>query len=253
MIYLFDQRQLQTVDKMLNHLGLIQNHRPLADSVFVSLRDAIVGGRLEAGRWLRQETLAQELGVSQMPVREALKRLVAEGLAERIPYKGVRVVEFSPKDIVDICTNRLVLESLAVRLATPLITAEEVERLKDNLREVEGYTEPEQISRRRELNAEFHLSICRASGRRYLVRLIESLWKWFPSAMLYEGMLRQKELLPARLEREIREHWIILEALERRDAQLAEEETRRHIRNLSQELTEVLGIPKEVVKPLETV
>ena len=103
------------------------------------------------------------------------------------------------------------------------------------------------------MNAEFHLSICRASGRRYLVRLIESLWKWFPSAMLYEGMLRQKELLPARLEREIREHWVILEALERRDAQLAEEETRRHIRNLSQELTEVLGIPKEVVKPLETV
>jgi DNA-binding GntR family transcriptional regulator len=238
---------------MPNLLDLTQSHRPLADSAFESLRDAVIDGRLEAGQWLRQEALAQELGVSQMPVREALKRLVAEGLAERIPYKGVRVAEFSPEDIVDICTNRLVLESLAVRLATPLITAEEVERLKDNLREIEGYTEPEQISRRRELNAEFHLSICRASGRRYLVRLIESLWKWFPSVMLYEGMLRQKELLPARMEREIREHWVILEALEQRNAQLAEEETRRHIQNLSQELTEVLGIPKEVVKPLTAV
>ena len=201
---------------------------------------------------MRQEALAQELGVSQMPVREALRRLVADGLAERIPYKGVKVVEFTPEDIVDICTNRLVLEGLAVRLATRLITAEELERLRDNLREAEACTTQDQIGRRRRLNAEFHQSICRSSGRRYLVRLTESLWKWFPSVILYEGMLRQKELLPARLERETREHWLILEALERRDAQLAEAETRCHIRNLSQELTEVLGIPKEVVEPLET-
>jgi len=238
---------------MSNQLKSIQNHRPLADLVFERLRDSIIDGRLKRGQWLRQETLAQELAVSQMPVREALKRLVAEGLAERIPYKGVKVVEFSPEDIVDISTTRLVLEGLAVRFATPFITPEILERLKENLKEAEGYTEQDQMARRRELNTEFHLSICRASGRQYLVRLLEALWSWFPSVMLYEGMLRQKELLPARLEREMQEHWAILEALERRDAQLDEEETRRHIRNLSQELTEVLGIPKEVVKPLETV
>lgn len=238
---------------MPDSLSLGQSHRPLADSVAESLRAAVIDGRLKGGQWLRQEALAQELGVSQMPVREALRRLVADGLAERIPYKGVKVVEFTPEDIVDICTNRLVLEGLAVRLATRLITAEELERLRENLREAEAYTTQDQIGRRRRLNAEFHQSICRSSGRRYLVRLTESLWKWFPSVILYEGMLRQKELLPARLERETREHWHILEALERRDAQLAEAETRRHIQNLSQELTEVLGIPKEVVKPLETV
>ena len=238
---------------MSDSLSLGQSHRSLADSVAESLRAAVIDGRLKGGQWLRQEALAQELGVSQMPVREALRRLVADGLAERIPYKGVKVVEFTPEDIVDICTNRLVLEGLAVRLATRLITAEELERLRENLREAEAYTTQDQIGRRRRLNAEFHQSICRSSGRRYLVRLTESLWKWFPSVILYEGMLRQKELLPARLERETREHWLILEALERRDAQLAEAETRRHIRNLSQELTEVLGIPKEVVEPLETV
>jgi DNA-binding GntR family transcriptional regulator len=237
---------------MPDSLSLGQSHRSLADSVVESLRAAVIDGRLEAGQWLRQEALAQELGVSQMPVREALRRLVADGLAERIPYKGVKVVEFTPEDIVDICTNRLVLEGLAVRLATRLITAEELERLQENLREAEAYTTQDKIGRRRRLNAEFHQSICRASGRRYLVRLIESLWKWFPSVILYEGMLRQKELLPARLERETREHWLILEALERRDAQLAEAQTRGHIQNLSQELTEVLGIPKEVVEPLET-
>ena len=237
---------------MSDQLESIQSHRPLTDVVFERLHDAIIDGRLKAGQWLRQETLAQELGVSQMPVREALKRLVAEGLAVRIPYKGVKVVEFSPEDIVDICTVRLVLEGLAVRLATPLITDEELKRLKENLREQEGYTSQDQIARRRQLNTEFHLSICQASGRRYLVRLLEMLWRWFPSVMLYEGAFRQEELLPARMDREMREHWAMLEALERRDAQQAEEETRRHIRNLSQELTEVLGIPKEVVELLET-
>ncbi|MBN1317004.1 MAG: GntR family transcriptional regulator [Anaerolineales bacterium] len=234
-------------------LDTIPDHLPLADAVFESLCSAVIDGRLEPGKWLRQEALAQELGVSQMPIREALKRLVAEGLAERIPYKGVRVVEYSPEDIVDICTNRLVLESLAIRMATPLITDELLKQLKQNLVEVEKSTRPEQISRRRELNAEFHLSIYRACGRRYLVRLIELLWKLFPSVMLYEGMLRQKELLPDRLEREMQEHRTILETLEKRDARLAEKVTRQHIRNLSQELTEVLGIPKDVVKSLETV
>ena len=77
---------------MPDRLESIQSHRPLTDIVFERLRDAIIDGRLEAGQWLRQEPLAQELGVSQMPVREALKRLVAEGLAVRIPYKGVKVV-----------------------------------------------------------------------------------------------------------------------------------------------------------------
>ena len=237
---------------MSNQLKSIHSHRPLADVAFESLRGAIIDGRLKPGQWLRQETLAQELGVSQMPVREALKRLVAEGLAERIPYKGVKVAAMSSEDIVDICTTRLVLEGLAVRFATAFITPETLERLKENVKEAEGYTGQDQMAKRRELNAEFHLSICRASGRQYLVRLLEAVWSWFPSVMLYEGMFRQEELLLARLERERREHWAILEALERRDAEQAVEEIRRHIQNLSHELTEVLGIPKEVVEALET-
>ena len=235
---------------MPGSLTSIESHRPLSDTVFHKLRDAILDGTLEPGQWLRQEPLAQELGVSQMPVREALKRLVAEGLAVRIPYKGVQVVRFSPEDIVDMVTVRMVLESLAVRFATPLIAVEELERLKENLREAAGYTSQEQMEKRRQLNTEFHLSICRASGRRYLVRQVETLWGWFPSVMLYEGMRRQEELSPVRLERESQEHWALLTALERRDAGQAEEEARCHIRNLAQELTEVLGISREMVEPL---
>jgi DNA-binding GntR family transcriptional regulator len=239
-------------DSLQDSLNVLDSHRPLGDTVFHVLRNGIIDGRLKPGQWLRQEALAQELGISQMPIRDALRRLVAEGLAVRIPYRGVRVVEFTPEDIVDMLTVRMVLEGLAVRFATPLIPAEELDQLRKNLREAAQYSEQDQMDRRRQLNTEFHLTICRASGHRYLARQVEALWGWFPSVMLYEGMRRQQELSPARLEREDREHGAILSALERRDAQQAEEDTRRHIRNLSRELTKVLGIPKELVEPLMT-
>jgi len=235
---------------MFDPVNPIDDHHTLSDTVFHQLRNAIIDGRLEPGQWLRQETLAQDLGVSQMPVREALKRLVAEGLAERLPYRGVRVVEFTPEDIVDMFTVRMILESLAVRFATPRITEEAIEHLEDNLREAAGYNTQAQMARRRELNTEFHLTVCRASGRRYLVHQIETLWSWFPSTMLYEGMRRQADLSPARLARENEEHWGILTALRGRDAQAAEEEMRQHIRNLSRELTEVLGISQDLIDPL---
>jgi DNA-binding GntR family transcriptional regulator len=222
----------------------MDDHRPMGDLVYQRLRDAIIDRRLEPGQWLRQEALAQELGVSQMPVRDALKRLVGEGLAERIPYRGVRVVEFSSEDLVDMFAVRLMLESLAVRYATLLITDGELARLRENLDRAAGLTEPQQMAARRELNDEFHLAICRASGRRYLIRQLELLWHWFPSVMLYEGMRRQEQLSPARLAREHEEHAAILAALEQRDAARAEAVTRQHVRNLLQELAEVLDLPQ---------
>ena len=228
----------------------VEAYPSLADIAFRRLRDAIIDGRLEPGQWLRQEALARELGMSQMPIREALRRLVTEGLAERIAYRGVRVVEFTTADIADMFTVRLVLESLAVRFAPPSITSGELERLRDLLRRAESCGTQEQMGLRRELNTEFHLSICRASRHRYLVHQIESLWRWFPSVMLYEGMRRQEALAPARLARELDEHRAILAALEARDARAAENEVRRHIGNLSQELTEVLGVSPALIELL---
>jgi DNA-binding GntR family transcriptional regulator len=239
----------RTDEPLLGGDQAMDSHRPMGDVVYHRLRDAIIDGRLAPGQWLRQEALAQELGISQMPVREALKRLVGEGLAERIAYRGVRVVEFSPADILDMFAMRLVLESLAVRYATSLIPTVELARLKENLDEAAGYTGQEQMARRRELNDEFHLAVCRASGHRYLIRQVEALWSWFPSVMLYEGMRRQEELSAARLAREQAEHRAILAALEQRDAAQAEAATRQHIHNLLQELSEVLGLPQELAEP----
>jgi DNA-binding GntR family transcriptional regulator len=233
-------------------LDPLEDHRPLSDRVYRKLQDAIIDGRLVPGQWLRQEALAQELGTSQLPVREAIRRLAAEGLAVRIPYKGVQVVEYSPEDILDMFHIRLTLESLAVRYATPLISEEDLETLERNLEEALQYTREEQMAKRRELNTEFHLTICRASNHRYLIRQIEAMWVWFPSTMSYEGMRRQEELSQERLTQEYREHLAILSALKQKDVSLVEEEIQRHIKNLLQELMEVLGISGELADTLRS-
>jgi DNA-binding GntR family transcriptional regulator len=231
-------------------LETLEGHSPLSDRVYQRLRDAILDGRLAAGQWLRQETLARELGTSQLPVREAIRRLAAEGLAERIPYRGVQVITYSPEDVIDMFNVRLVLEGMAVRYAAERISAEDLEKLKQNVEAAVQYNAQEQMPQRRALNTEFHLTICQASGHRYLTRQAETMWSWFPSTILYEGMRRQQELSPARLERENKEHRAILKALVKHDATAAEEATRSHIRNLSQELAEVLGISLDKVKEL---
>jgi DNA-binding GntR family transcriptional regulator len=229
-------------------LDALEDHRPLSDRVYRRLQDAIIDGRLAPGQWLRQEALAQELGTSQLPVREAIRRLAAEGLAVRIPYKGVQVAKYSPEDIIDMFNIRMILESLAARYATLQISPQDIARLEKNLEEVVHYNEPDQMAKRRELNTEFHLTICRASNHRYLVRQIEAMWVWFPSTLSYEGMRRQEELSQERLEQEHREHRAILSALKERDARLVEEETQKHIKNLSQELMAVLNIPGEIIE-----
>jgi len=228
-------------------IDVLEDHHPLSDLVYRQLRDAIIDGRLAAGIWLRQEALAKELGTSQLPVREAIRRLAAEGLAVLIPYKGVQVVEFSPEDIIDMFNVRMTLESMAIRYATPLISAQALDDLQKNLDESVRYTELDQMERRRMLNTEFHLNICRACNHKYLIRQIEAMWVWFPSTILYEGMRRQESLSQKRLQRENREHRAIFSAIARRDAQLAEQKNHQHIRNLSQELAEILGISKQLM------
>src|SRR5512141_475371 len=88
--------------------------RPLKEDVFDALHEKIVSGKYKPGEWLRQDDIATQLGVSMTPVREALDLLVAAGLAERVPYRGVRVLEPSSREIVDSYGMRLLLECAAV-------------------------------------------------------------------------------------------------------------------------------------------
>ena len=103
------------------------SHRQLRNLVADKLREAILNGLIKPGEWLRQERLAMEYNVSQMPIREALKELSAEGLVEHVPYRGVRVIEFTADDIQDLYACRSYIEGMAARAAADNITDDELD------------------------------------------------------------------------------------------------------------------------------
>jgi DNA-binding GntR family transcriptional regulator len=199
------------------------------------LRAAISEGRLQPGEWLRQERLARELGVSHMPVREALKELAAEGLIEYLPYRGMRVVEFSPDDIEDLYALRALLEGRAARAAAERLSAEQLAELRTLLADMAASMAPEQISRHRQLNRRFHEFIYQASGRAYLIRTLSQLWSWFPTMFLGTYPATAAAPLTGR-EADPDEHTEIVAALEVRDAARAEALMSQHILNAGRQL-----------------
>lgn len=106
------------------------DYLPLRDVVFRTLRDAILTNNLKPGERLLENKLAEELGVSRTPVREALRMLELEGLVELLPRKGAQVLEISKKDIADILEIRAALEGLATSLACKRITSHGIGGLK---------------------------------------------------------------------------------------------------------------------------
>src|ERR671920_268765 len=107
---------------ILNRETDLVQKRPLKEDIFDVLHEKIIAGIYKPGDWLRQEDIATQLGVSMTPVREGLDLLVSAGLAERVPYRGVRVREMSTKHIVEAYGLRLLLEAIIAQEAARNIT-----------------------------------------------------------------------------------------------------------------------------------
>jgi len=206
-----------------------RSHRQLHHWVADHLRADILEGRLKPGEWLRQERLAQAYGVSQMPVREALKQLAAEGLVEHVPYRGVRIVEFSAEDVEDLYACRSFIEGMAARSAAGNVTDEEVAELASLHEQMVRCKTPEELREYRELNRRFHSLIFSASRRSYIVRTLAQLWSAFPT-MLWSNIPRIAEAsVPGRDEPDAAEHEEIVAALAAHDPERAERAVRLHI------------------------
>ena len=131
-------------------------HRQLQHVVADHLRTAILDGELKPGDWLRQKQIAEELGVSPMPVREALTKLSAEGVVEHVPYRGARVAILTTDDVADLYANRALLESMAAAAAAETITPEELAELRDLQSQMRGELTSERLSEYSRLNRRFH-------------------------------------------------------------------------------------------------
>jgi DNA-binding GntR family transcriptional regulator len=178
------------------------------------------------------------MGISQITVRDALNQLVGEGMAVRVPYKGVRVVSLDVEDIENICAMRGLLEGLAAELAAESITPEELDQLRRLLPEATISAEIESAERARDANREFHEIAIRACRRSFLIRLLKQLWDWLDPYMLYGGAFRITEEAWEELlkysERDLERHSQLLEALEARDG----EQARRVVEKYVQEVWE---------------
>lgn len=206
-----------------------RSHKQLRSRVADRLRGEILQGRLKPGEWLRQERLSVEQGVSQTPVREALRQLAAEGLVEHVPYRGIRVVEFSIEDVEDLYACRALIEGMAARFAAASISDEELDELRALATRMAACETPKDLHEYRELNRRFHGVIFTASRRSYLVRTLAQLWSAFPT-MLWSNVPRVAiASVPERDQPDVEEHAAIIAALAARDPAAAERAVRTHI------------------------
>jgi DNA-binding GntR family transcriptional regulator len=231
--------------------GELLRKRSLTDEVYEYLSDKIIAGKYSSGDWLRQDDISTLLGVSQTPVREALDRLVASGLAERVPYRGVRVPILEPKEIVDAFLLRLILETTSARLAAKVIQPDEARALSLLVKKTADLVTLEDMSTLRQLNKQFHTHLVEAARSTLLTKLYEMTTNAFPDWMLYEYMFRHPELLQTTLNREYREHEAIVDALLSNDPQEASYQVANHIKNLWHDLQTNLDISGDSIQEIE--
>jgi DNA-binding GntR family transcriptional regulator len=226
-------------------------HKPLKEELFDALHRQIIAGKYGPGDWLRQEEIASQMGVSMTPVREALDLLVAAGLAERVPYRGVRVREMSSKDVADAYGLRLILEAIIAREAANNITPEQVSGLENMLDEMKNHVSLNEMPLARQLSREFHTAIANASGNDLLIKLYAVVANAFPDWLLYEALFRKPELVANSMADTNKEHIAIVSALKKRDADKTVQKSIEHLMESGKWLEEYLNIPSELLREKE--
>lgn len=198
---------------------------PLRDVVFNTLRKGILTGELKPGERLMEIHLANRLGVSRTPIREAIRKLELEGLVTMIPRRGAEVAQITEKSMKDVLEVRRALDALCAELACERITQEETEQLKDACAEFEKATRTKDATVIARADVALHDIIVAATGNQRLVQLVNNL---------AEQMYRYRfEYIKdeSQHERLIEEHRIIYESIVKKDSAAAAEAAKLHIDN----------------------
>ena len=199
-----------------------EKYRTMQEIAHDAIRDGILTGRHAPGQRLIADDLAKELGVSRMPVREALHRLEVAGLVTIAPHRGAVVSELSETECIEIYHVRAVLDGLATRLATPNLSEPDHARLTALLAEMEAGVEAKDPQRVLNVNREFHTLIWIAARAPRLRDLLENL---YDASQRFRNM---SVLIPGRLDQITHEHRLIVEALACGDAAAAERYANEH-------------------------
>lgn len=204
----------------------IMTKRNLKEVVYQRLKKGIINQEVLPGMRLREEELAERLGVSRTPVREAINRLHQEGIVVVIPRRGAYVARLTREEIIENLFIREVLEGLAARMAAESISSSSLAEMracitqfvgKDLLADLENYSQA---------NVQLHKMIIAASKCKKLINLIHNLFDQM-------DLVRLRTIsFPGRAEKSLVEHMEIIDALEKRDGARAEKVVRAHIQDL---------------------
>ncbi|MGL4914601.1 MAG: GntR family transcriptional regulator [Romboutsia sp.] len=210
----------------------LDDYKPLRDVVFENLREAILEGKLKPGQRLMEVQLAEQLGVSRTPVREAIRKLELEGLVIMLPRKGAYVANMSLKDILDVLEIRASLEGLAASLAAERISAEDIKKLENIAKEFEKSADSSDVEELLKKDVEFHECIFKATNNKRLHQLINSLWE-----QVYRFRVTYISDYDSSVNI-ISEHKLILEAIKKGDTDMAKKYAREHIEKAEQFMIE---------------
>jgi DNA-binding GntR family transcriptional regulator len=220
---------------MTNHFEVnMDEYLPLRDVVFKTLRQAILKGELEPGERLMEIQLAERLGVSRTPIREAIRKLELEGLVLMIPRKGAEVAKISEQNLRDVLEVRRSLEELAIDLACQRMTEEELEDLRAKQALFAKAIEEGDAMQIAQTDEQYHDVIYNSTKNQKLVQMLNNL---------REQMYRYRlEYIKDENKRQVLlvEHEYILKALSLRHVQEAKRAAREHIDN--QEITVIKNL-----------
>lgn len=212
----------------------LDTYQPLREAVCETLRDAIRKGILEPGERLMEVQLAEELGISRTPVREAIRKLEQEGYVIMMPRRGTYVSDISTNDVKEIFEIRSALESLATGLAARRIEPDELETLQNLLVEIEGYIAKNDIEKIVETDIKFHGLLYQVSRNERLVNIINNL---------KEQLARFRTLsmsYPGRLQETLEEHSEMVEAIANGDVSAARDAAEHHMERAEKTLLKAM-------------
>ena len=198
---------------------------PLRDVVFNTLRDAILTGKLVPGERLMENQLADKLGVSRTPVREALRMLELENLVELVPRKGAQVLDMSEKDIVNILEVRSALEGLATSVACKKMSKEDLQQLKNMEVDFEKAVADNDVEHFVDIDEDFHDLIFAATENDKLISIFRNL-----RIQLYRYRMAQAKNNETSMSTIVAHHRSIIRAIENHDAEEGASIAQGHIK-----------------------
>jgi DNA-binding GntR family transcriptional regulator len=209
----------------------IDSKETFKNKAYAALRNVIVASdiyRSRADIRLDERQLAQDFGISRTPVREAMAQLEREGFVRSVPRRGVYVVRKTKQEVIELIQAWAALESMAARLITEHASDEDIAGLRRMFATFEGDKLHAQLDDYSEVNIAFHQSIIELSGNQALIRLAANL---FTHMRMIRGATIGED---DRVDRSIRDHMNIIQALEARDTERAEDLVRQHALGLAE-------------------